>query len=164
MDFIAISKRSPLTIALGRSSFEPFKPFVKPVEPISEFLMASISKSEDSGVGDVDVGEEVAEVDGEVGVEDVGEVDPMTIQLPFPVYEAEMTPFTFDSRGVTFLETTTGGTSYDFLARPITKESNMVGCWRLERISLRFEAILLFKSFSMSPKKCKKSYLDFEFT
>ena len=153
MDFIAISKRSPLTIALGRSSFEPlFKPFesVK-LEP----MIASISKSEDSGVGDVDVGEEVAEVDGEVGVEDVGEVDPMTIQLPFPVYEAEMIPFTSVSRGVTFLETTTG-TSYDFLARPITKESNMVGCWRLERISLRFEAILLFKSFSMSPKNVKK--------
>ena len=162
MDFIAISKRSPLTIALGRSSFEPL---IKPFESVKfEPMIASISKSEDFGVGDVDVGEEVAEVDGEVGVEDVGEVDPMTIQLPFPVYEAEMTPFTSDSRGVTFLETTTGGTSYDFLARPITKESNMVGCWRLERISLRFEAILLFKSFSMSPKKCRKIYLDFEFT
>ena len=156
MDFIAISKRSPLTIALGRSSFEPL---IKPFESVKfEPMMASISKSEDFGVGDVDVdvGEEVAEVDGEVGVEDVGEVDPMTIQLPFPVYEAEMIPFTSDSWGVTFLETTTGGTSYDFLARPITKESNMVGCWRLERISLRFEAILLFKSFSMSPENVEK--------
>ena len=152
MDFIAISKRSPLTIALGRSSLEPFKLLDESM--ISEPVMASINKSwsEDLGVGDVDVGEEDAEVDGEVGVEVVGEVDPMTIQLPFPVYEADITPFISVSIGVTFLETTTG-TSYDFLARPITKESNMVGCWRLARISLRFEPILLFKSFSMSPKK-----------
>ena len=115
---MAISNRSPLTIAEGRSSFESLT---------DDPIMASISKSEDFGVGDVDVGEEDAEVDGEVGVVDAGEVDPMTIQLPFPVYEAEMTPFTSGSMGVTFLVTTIGA-SYDFLAKPITSESNMVGC------------------------------------